>query len=181
MLVTGTGMTWYGGAIGGAVAVLGWARHKRQDPWAVCDAFSPALAVAYAVGRIGCHLSGDGDYGPPTDLPWGVSYVNGTVPTPPGVTVHPTPIYEALAMGFVAALLWKLRTKLTPSGQLFGLYLCLVGVERWLMEWWRINPAVAFGMSVAQWSSLAAVAVGLVIFVKRGQAGCCGPPSSASS
>jgi phosphatidylglycerol:prolipoprotein diacylglycerol transferase len=167
MIFSGSGLTWYGGALGGAVAVLGWARHKGQRLWAVCDAFSPGLALAYAVGRIGCHLSGDGDYGPPTDLPWGYSYAKGTVPTEPGVLHHPTPLYEVLAMGLATFILWKLRTRLRGDGQLFGIYLVLAGTERFLAEFVRLNDPVAWGLTVAQWSSMAAVALGVSLFLAR--------------
>ena len=61
----------------------------------LADVAAPALAIGLAIGRIGCQLAGDGDYGVPTDLPWGMSYPNGVVPTTE--RVHPTPIYEMLA------------------------------------------------------------------------------------
>ncbi len=166
-LFSGAGLTWYGGVIGGAVATLAWARHKGQGLWSMCDAFAPGLAVAYAVGRIGCHLSGDGDYGKVTTLPWGYSYAKGMVPTPPGVLVHPTPLYELVAMLGVFALLWRLRTRLTGPGQLFGVYLILAGVERFLIEFVRRNPPVALGLTTAQWTSLAAIVLGAVLYLTR--------------
>ena len=78
------------------------------------------LALGYAIGRIGCQLSGDGDYGSPWDGPWAMAYPDGTVPT--DEEVHPTPIYETLAMGVVAYVLWRLRDRFRP-GMLFALYL----------------------------------------------------------
>ena len=85
---------------------------------------APGLALGYAIGRIGCQLSGDGDYGEPSDLPWAMSYPDGTVPT--DQDVHPTPVYETLAMGLVAWLLWQWRDRFRP-GILFALYLLLSG------------------------------------------------------
>jgi len=164
-LVSGAGLTWYGGVIGGALAALGWARHKGQRLWAMCDAFAPGLALAYAVGRIGCHLSGDGDYGKVTTLPWGYSYAKGIVPTPPGVLVHPTPLYEMTAMLVVFLILWRLRTRFTGNGQLFGIYLLLAGSERFLVEFVRRNNPIALGLTVAQWTSLLAITFGLILFL----------------
>lgn len=166
-IFSGSGLTWYGGAVGGAFAVLAYARHRGQSLWAMCDAFSPGLALAYAVGRIGCHLSGDGDYGPPTTLPWGYSYEKGMDPSPPGVLCHPTPIYEMLAMGLVFAVLWSLRRRFTGNGQLFGIYLLLAGIERFLAEFLRRNDPVAMGLTVAQWTSLGAILLGLILFNAR--------------
>jgi phosphatidylglycerol:prolipoprotein diacylglycerol transferase len=166
-IFSGSGLTWYGGAVGGALAVLGYAKRKGQRLWAMCDAFAPGLALAYAVGRIGCHLSGDGDYGPPTDLPWGYSYEKGMVPSEPGVLCHPTPIYEMLAMGLAFLILWKLRARFHGDGQLFGLYLVLAGVERFLAEFVRRNDPGALGLTVAQWTSIGAVALGVAIFAAR--------------
>ncbi len=88
------------------------------------DACAPALAAGYAVGRIGCQLSGDGDYGKPTDSFLGMSYPDGTVPTTEDV--WPTPVFETVAMALVALLLWRLRDRYRP-GVLFGLYLLLAG------------------------------------------------------
>src|SRR5690606_33900938 len=90
----GSGLVWYGGLVGGVLAVMIWAAWRKTFDLDTLDLCAPALAAGYAVGRIGCQLAGDGDYGIPWDGPWAMSYENGTVPTPPGVTVHPTPIYE---------------------------------------------------------------------------------------
>jgi len=166
-IVSGSGLTWYGGALGGAFAVLAYAHRKGQSLWAMCDAFSPGLALAYAIGRIGCHLSGDGDYGPPTTLPWGYSYAKGMVPSPTGELCHPTPIYEMLGMGLAFLILWRLRKRFTGNGQLFGIYLVLAGGERFLAEFVRCNDAVALGLSVAQWTSIVALLLGLAIFYSR--------------
>jgi phosphatidylglycerol:prolipoprotein diacylglycerol transferase len=159
-LFGGSGLTWYGGALGGALTVLLMARHKKQPLWSVCDAFAPGLAAAYAIGRIGCQLAGDGDYGLPSDLPWAMAYPNAVVPT--DVPVHPTPVYETLAMGAVAWILWRLRTRpWANNGGLFGLYLVLTGIERFLVEFVRTNARSVLGLTVAQVTSIVAIAFGL--------------------
>jgi phosphatidylglycerol---prolipoprotein diacylglyceryl transferase len=162
---SGSGLVWYGGAIGGAIAVLLWARWRGFLGLALLDLAAPALALGYAVGRIGCQLSGDGDYGRPWDGPWAMAYPDGTVPT--NQEVHPTPVYEALAMGFGAWLLWQLRDRFRP-GVLFALYLLYAGVERFLVEFVRRNEDVALGLTAAQLESLAMMLAGAVwIFVVR--------------
>src|ERR687894_918641 len=101
-IFSGTGLVWLGGLIGGALGVVLWARWRGFLGLELLDLCAPLLAMGYAIGRIGCQLSGDGDYGTESDLPWAMGYPDGTEPTPPGVTVHPTPIYESLAMGVAA-------------------------------------------------------------------------------
>ena len=157
-LFSGAGLVWYGGAIGGAIGVLLWARWRKMLNLALLDICAPALAIGYAVGRIGCQLSGDGDYGIPWDGPWAMAYPDGTVPT--DVTVHPTPIYETLAMGLVAYALWRLRDRFQP-GLLFALYLMLAGTERFLIEFIRRNDDVALGLTQAQLLSVAMILIGV--------------------
>lgn len=169
-LFAGAGLTWYGGAIGGALVVLLFARHKGQPLWSMCDAFAPALAAAYGIGRIGCQLAGDGDYGPPSDLPWAMAYPRGVVPV--AVPVHPTPIYEVLMMIPIVALLWGLRRQPRGPGWLFGLYLVLVGIERWISEIFRVRPEgdLMAGMSQAQWLSVGAMLFGAWLLSTRRRA-----------
>lgn len=157
-LFSPVGLVWYGGLAGGTAAVLLWTRLRRADPRMVADLGAPALALGYAIGRIGCQLAGDGDYGVPSDVPWAMAYPDGTVPTTE--EVHPTPVYETLAMGAVAAVLWRLRDSMAPGG-VFALYLVLAGVERFLVEFVRRNEAVLLGLSVAQLVSLAMIAAGV--------------------
>ncbi|MFN2612612.1 MAG: prolipoprotein diacylglyceryl transferase [Solirubrobacterales bacterium] len=150
-LFSGSGLVWYGGALGGALGVLIWAWYRGYLNAGLLDLTAPALALGYAIGRIGCQLSGDGDYGVPWNGPWAMSYPDGTVPTTD--RVHPTPIYETLAMGLVAYLLWRLRNRLT-GGRLFALYLVLAGGERFLVEFIRRNDDIALGLTQAQLISL---------------------------
>src|SRR3954469_12363012 len=110
---SGTGLVFYGGLIGGALAVSAWAWYRGELDLQLTDAVVPSLAAAYAIGRIGCQLSGDGDYGSDWDGPWAMAYPNGTVPI--DTPVHPTPIYETLAMGAFALLLWRWRDRWRPG------------------------------------------------------------------
>jgi phosphatidylglycerol---prolipoprotein diacylglyceryl transferase len=154
---SGEGLVWYGGAIGGALTVFAWAWYRGFLELALLDLAAPALALGYAIGRIGCQLSGDGDYGIASNLPWAMAYPDGTVPT--DVEVHPTPVYETLAMGLVAWLLWTWRDRLRP-GLLFAVYLVLAGGERFLVEFVRRNDEVLAGLTAPQLQSLAMIAVG---------------------
>ena len=154
---SGSGLTWYGGALGGAIAVFLWAWYRGFLGTALLDLAAPALALGYAIGRIGCQLSGDGDYGREWDGPWAMAYPDGTVPT--DEEVHPTPVYETLAMGGVAYLLWRLRFRLT-GGLLFALYLLLAGLERFLVEFIRRNDDLAVGLTEAQLISVAMILAG---------------------
>ena len=158
-LFSGSGLVWYGGAIGGAIAVVLWARYRDFLSVRLLDLCAVPLAAGYAIGRVGCQISGDGDYGKAWDGPWAMAYPDGAVPT--DVPVHPTPIYETLAMGLVAWALWRARDALRP-GQLFACYLVLAGAERFLVEFLRRNEDVALGLTAAQLESLAMLLAGLV-------------------
>src|SRR4051794_7204924 len=126
-IFSGDGLVWYGGAIGGAIAVCAWAARRGFLTLTLLDVCAPALAIGYAIGRVGCQLSGDGDYGKASNLPWAMSYPDGTVPT--RTEVHPTPVYETLAMGLVALLLWRRRGRGRP-GLLFAPWLGVSGGGR---------------------------------------------------
>jgi len=112
---------------GGAVDAL------RDTCWnlRMFDMCATALALGYAIGRIGCQVSGDGDYGIRSNLPWAMGYPHGTVPTPAGVKVQPTPIYETVTMCLLAYVLWSLRDRVRP-GVIFALYLLLTA---WSASW----------------------------------------------
>jgi phosphatidylglycerol:prolipoprotein diacylglycerol transferase len=175
-LFSGSGLVWYGGAIGGAIGVLLWARWRKMLNLTLLDICAPGLAIGYAVGRIGCQLSGDGDYGIPWDGPWAMAYPNGTVPT--DVPVHPTPIYETLTMGLVAYALWRLRNRY-QAGLLFAVYLMLAGTERFLIEFIRRNDDVALGLTQAQLLSVGMFLIGgvwITVKARRGQLYAARPP-----
>ena len=106
MLVERYGFAWFGGFLGGLAAFVFLAWRYRVPLMEMFDAASPAAALGYGIGRIGCLISGDGDYGIPTSLPWGMSFPHGLVPTTQ--RVHPTPIYELIVSIFIFWWLWKL-------------------------------------------------------------------------
>jgi phosphatidylglycerol:prolipoprotein diacylglycerol transferase len=160
------GFTWYGGVLGGALAVLLAARRAGVRVPDLLGAAAPALALGYALGRIGCQFAGDGTYGEPSDLPWAMAYPNGEVPTTD--RVHPTPVYETLAGLLIFALLWRLRDRLSPA-RLFGLYLVLAGGERFLVELIRRNDAVVAGLTQPQLFAAASVAAGALLLGRRGR------------
>ena len=162
-LFSGSGLVWFGGLIGGALGVILWAWWRGFLGARLFDLAAPGLALGYAIGRVGCQLSGDGDYGEATDLPWGMAYPEGTVST--SEEVHPTPVFETVAMGLIALVLWNLRDRFAP-GVLFGLYLVLAGLERMLIELIRRNDVVVAGLTQAQLISLAMVALGAALILR---------------
>jgi phosphatidylglycerol:prolipoprotein diacylglycerol transferase len=165
-IFSGTGLVFYGGLLGGAAAVLGWAKWRGVLDLKTLDLAAAPLAAAYAIGRIGCQLAGDGDYGKAWNGPWAMAYPDGTVPTTQDV--HPTPVYETLTMGLVAWFLWSRRNKYPPGG-LFALYLLLAGTERFLVEFLRRNERVAAGLTVAQFIALAMMVGGGLWFLRLRQ------------
>jgi phosphatidylglycerol:prolipoprotein diacylglycerol transferase len=168
-VLSGSGLIWYGGLLGGAVTIVIWARRRGFLGLPLLDLCAIGLPIGYAIGRIGCQISGDGDYGRAADVPWAMAYPDGVVPT--DEEVHPTPIYETLIMGSVGLLLWHLRDAVRPGG-LFALYLVLAGVERFVIEFWRRNEDVALGLTAAQLESLVLVAGGIAMIVwLRGRGG----------
>jgi phosphatidylglycerol---prolipoprotein diacylglyceryl transferase len=191
-IFSGYGFAWFGGLLAGFAAFV-WLAWRRKIPLLdILDAGSPAAALGYGIGRIGCLLSGDGDYGVPTSLPWGMSFPNGLVPT--SERVHPTPIYELIIACTIAWYLWRLGTQqiagrdlaqagtktlsrkeravesrttsagTSPRGGVFAAYLVLTGVARFLVEFIRINPRSFLGMSNAQAASLVSAIAGALLW-----------------
>jgi len=187
-LLAPAGFTFFGGFIVAALVIFlmlyrdselsGLSKRSRVGKFA--DAVAPALALGYAIGRLGCQLSGDGDYGIATTTSWwGMSYSQGVVPTPAGVRVYPTPLFEsALAFVIVAILmstdlsLSRLRRRETAknyriikNGAQFFLFLTLMGICRFLIEFLRIEPKVALGYTQAQLISVVLIIIGLVSYI----------------
>jgi phosphatidylglycerol---prolipoprotein diacylglyceryl transferase len=178
------GFAWFGGLIAGFAAFAWLARHNKIPLLEAFDAGSPAAALGYGIGRIGCLLSGDGDYGVPTSLPWGISFPHGLVPTTQ--RVHPTPIYEFIVACVIAWILWRIGARqiarrsvgagapgakplaanagASQYGIVFAAYLVLTGVARFLVEFIRINPRSFFGMTNAQAASLASIVAGAALW-----------------
>lgn len=190
-LLSRAGMVWYGGLIGGGLAVA-WRIRRRALPFRrVLDAIAPALAVGHAVGHVACFFSGD-SYGVPSDLPWAVAFPRGAPPSTAGnirdvfgvdvpasvpdgalLTVHPTMLYSTVVLLLVAAFLWWYRTRSGAAGRLFGLYLALAGTERFLVEFLRAkDDRLLWGVTTAQAIAIVLFLTGLVLLrTWRGKSG----------
>jgi len=177
------GLVWYGGFLL-ATALVVWEVRRQKLPLAkTADATAPALALAYAVGRIGCFLVGD-DWGRPTDSWVGVRFPQGAPPTRVdiierefGITVdpaliekygqivpvHPTQLYEVALSTLIFFGLWKIRKQPRVAGWLFMLWLVLAGAERFAVEFFRAKDDRFLGpLTLAQFISVAIMAVGVV-------------------
>jgi len=161
------GFAFVGAIIGGFLALVLLAKRFRISPLLMLDSSSPAAAIGYGIGRIGCLISGDGDYGIPTSLPWGMSFPNGIVPTTE--RVHPTPVYEFLVAALIAWILWRLGARCmkthAPNGIIFAAYLVLTGIARFLVEIIRINPRSFYGLTNAQAASVVSIFAGVALFI----------------
>jgi len=171
------GFAWYGGLVFGISALVfqGW--WAKIGGLRTLDLAAPAAAIGYGIGRVGCFLSGDGCYGVPTKLPWGMSFPNGIEPT--FVRVHPTPLYELAAGLLIGAWLWWRGGKQRGTGAIVGEYLLLTGIARFLVEFIRRNPKVLWGLSNAQLASAGTVAVGLLLIVWAARRQANGPEAAA--
>jgi len=189
-LLSRYGLAWFGGLIAGFAVWVWVARAKKIPLLESFDAGSAAAALGYGIGRIGCLLSGDGDYGVPTSLPWGMSFPNGLVPTTE--RVHPTPIYELIVACAIAWVLWRMGARqiapvsptlakgarmghpenqnrrqdagATRAGSVFAAYLVMTGAARFLVEFIRINPRSFFGLTNAQAASVASMIAGAALW-----------------
>jgi phosphatidylglycerol---prolipoprotein diacylglyceryl transferase len=157
------GFAWFGGLLAGILALMFQGRQAGLRALTMLDLASSAAAVGYAMGRIGCLTSGDGDYGIPSNLPWAMGFPNGIDPTPPGVRVHPTPIYELIVGLLIAWWLWRRGSKPRPAGEIVGEYLLLTGIARFLVEFIRRNPKILWDLSNAQMASLGSVTAGVIL------------------
>ena len=177
MIFSGAGLVFLGGLMGGTLGVT-FVINKNNLSWITfADIVAPLLILGYAIGRIGCLLVGD-DYGLPTHLPWGIEFPNGLPPSTysifqtyypwvnldnfePGVlSVHPTPIYEAIIGGLIFYYLYQKRTSVTIVGSLFFTYLILAGTERFIVEFLRVNEKYFIGLSGAQMISILMITIG---------------------
>ncbi len=159
------GFAWFGGLVFGISALILMGRRAKIGMLRTLDLADPAAAIGYGIGRIGCFLSGDGCYGVATTLPWGMSFPKGIEPTPPGVRVHPTPLYEFGAGLLIGAYLWARGGKQRPAGQILGEYLVLSGMARFLVEFIRRNPKVLWGFSNAQLAAAGSLLAGVAMVI----------------
>jgi phosphatidylglycerol---prolipoprotein diacylglyceryl transferase len=158
------GLTFYGGFIGAVILLLIVAHRNKTSFWTIGDALSPSLALGYAIGRIGCFLVGD-DYGIPSNLPWAISFPKGLPPTTE--RVHPTQLYEVIAMMVVFLIIWKIREKPARAGWLFSIYFILAGFERFFIEFIRsTTPSPIPHLSVAQVMAIILIAVGAIRLIQ---------------
>jgi phosphatidylglycerol:prolipoprotein diacylglycerol transferase len=175
-----SGLTWYGGFLLAFGCIYYYIRKKKYPFAKISDAGAPALILAYGIARIGCHLSGDGDYGIPTSLPWGTNYEHGTYPpsiafrdfpeiarqfpggiVPDNTPLHPAPMYEFILCTLFFIILWRIGKRKVPDGSVFMWYLILAGIERFSVEFIRINPPFLLGLSEAQFIALILIALGI--------------------
>jgi len=170
-LFSAAGLTFYGGLILSIILLYIYCKYKKIPLLRMFDFMAPSAILGYGIARIGCHLAGDGDYGIQVNgTIWeflGYSYSKGTVPTAPGVLVHPTPIYETIVSFIIFIFLWRQRKKVKYIGQLFAYYLILSGTERLLVEFIRINPKVFWVLTQAQIISIILIIAGIWMLLKK--------------
>lgn len=196
-LVSFSGLTIYGGLILGAISVSLYAKKNKISPIHVSDAITPGLMLAYGVGRIGCHLSGDGDWGVNNlnpkpnwlnwlpDWAWSFNYpnnvINEGIPIPGCVghhchmlpdAVYPTPFYEAVFCILLFFFLWSIRKRITTPFMMTCIYALLNGIERFSIEKIRINNKFnVFGYRMTQAEIISSlviiISISLMIYLKR--------------
>lgn len=184
MAFTPAGSSYYGGLILTIIVLAIYLKKKKIPFLIMADAGAPSLIISAGIGRLGCHLAGDGDYGIPTFLPWGVNYENGTMPpsamfrnteiaksfpdgiVPNNTPLHPTPVYEFIAALIIFFILWRNRKSNWADGRLFMLYLILSAGSRFLVEFIRLNPRILFGFSEAQLIAIVLGTIGIVGFYR---------------
>lgn len=170
MIFSRSGLSVFGGLIFGTFAGMVFVRRWNLPVRPMLDAVAPGMMLGYAIGRLGCQISGDGDWGSPANMAlkpdwlptwfWAQTYDNniyGQLISAPGV--YPTPIYESLMATACFGLLWVLRKHPFRTGWLFSIYLILAGLERLLIEQIRVNPTYDLGLFQATQAELIAVAL----------------------
>ncbi len=160
LLLSRGGLSWFGGFVGGVLAGMLMLRRRRLPILPVLAAATPALALAHAIGRVGCFLVGD-DYGVPSTLPWAVAFPEGLPPTL--TPVHPTQLYETVALLPLMWLLLRWRRQGRPDHFVLGAYLIAAGLVRFVIEFLRVREPVAGPLAVAHLFALAAIAVGVAL------------------
>lgn len=161
MIFSGAGLVFHGGLIGGTAAVVIYLRHEKKDIGIYADIIGPVLLIGQGIGRIGCFFAGC-CHGKACDLRWAVTFPNASPPA--DYPVHPTQLYETLINVTLFFILTKaIRPRTTRKGTTFSLFLVLAGAERFLLEFIRVNPKAALGLTSAQFTSAGLIVLGLVI------------------
>ena len=164
LLFSRGGLSWFGGLFGGVGTGLWMLRRRKISIVPALAAATPALAIGHALGRIGCFLVGD-DYGRPSDLPWAVAFPEGLPPT--DVPVHPTQLYEAIALVVIASILVRWRRAGVPDSVVLGRYFVLAGSTRFAIEFLRVNARLLGPFTLAHLISLGLVTMGMVFILRR--------------
>jgi phosphatidylglycerol:prolipoprotein diacylglycerol transferase len=159
------GSGWFGGFLLCLLLFILYFRMKRLPFLHFADVLIPAVPLGIIFGRIGCFLSGDGCYGVPTDLPWGMRFPDGVVPTL--LTVHPTSLYEVLANTVIFMCLIKLNKYKPADGSVMAIYFILSSIARFLVEFIRLSPIVLWGLTAPQMISICLFAIGCLLFNLR--------------
>lgn len=171
MIFSGAGLSVYGGFLLSFAVAAYMIRRNGEKVLDIFDLASPAMALGYGIGRLGCHASGDGCFGITTDTVFGVSYPNGLVPI--STNVFPTPLFESfLSLGFFLILM-RLRKREFKTGTIFFIYLIMNGAARFLVEFIRRNPSALLGLTQAQiiaFAFIAAGAAGIIYNMKKSNA-----------
>ena len=181
MLISSGGFSFYGGLIVGPLFVIWYLRRHKLSVPVFADSLAPGLMIAYGIGRIGCHLAGDGDWGITSDLAlkpewlptwlWAETYPNNIYYGGQELAeaVYPTPLYEFAASVLIFTVLWSLRKHPFISGWLFYFYLVFNGAERFLIEKIRVNNEFdLFGLTVTQAEVISStlIVLGIVGLIK---------------
>lgn len=190
-LLSFSGLTFYGGLICATIAIWMYCRRNNMNPIYVADAFAPTMMLAYGLGRIGCQVAGDGDWGIVNTLPkpfswlpnwaWSYTYPNNVISEGvpiPGCTgpychqlphgVFPTPLYEIIAALLLFAFLWSIRKKIKTPGVITAIYLIVNGIERFLIELIRVNTrykTLPFQPTQAELIALLLVLSGVILLI----------------
>ncbi|MEQ1871914.1 MAG: prolipoprotein diacylglyceryl transferase family protein [Vicinamibacterales bacterium] len=160
LLLSRGGLSWFGGFAGGFLAGVSILRRRRLPILRVLAAATPALALAHAIGRVGCFLVGD-DSGTPSNLPWAVAFPEGLPPT--SLRVHPTQLYETAALLPFVWLLLRWRRQQRPDRFVLGAYFVFTGAARFGIEFLRIREPLFGPIAVAHVFSMVAICVGVAL------------------
>ncbi len=186
MIFSTTGFSVLGGYILAFILCTLRVKYAGIKFFKAADMCAPGLSLGYAVGRLGCITSGDGCYGIPTKVAWGMHFPNGLVSTlaaknallvskfaeifpgesiPNDICVHPTPIYESISNVILAGILllpiWKIG-----AGKRLGFFVCWFGLSRLLVEFIRLNPIAAYGLTSNQYISMVFICIGVGIIIR---------------